>query len=739
MFCQRSKIFMSPFGSFSLILYFRSIFIFFALISSTALSAEGVRFAYVANPYDYTISEFYVDENGVMFPNGMVYTKDKYPSTLIIHPTGKFIYSASRTVDTAPIYQIDPVTGWLSETPESHFDTRLRSPFSYGFHPNGKFLYVAGRGGGVAGFTVDEKTGALGYVPGSPFKAGERTRCLTIHPSGKFIYASNAYTNNVTAYRVNEKTGSLIQLPSSPFPAGEVGPFDDTISKLPDVTDNKGGMPYYIASHPSGEYVYVTNSVAASVSVFRVNQETGDLTLVGVPVQTGLNPYAVAVHPSGKYVYVSTWGGNDLWAYSVNLKSGELTRIDGSPFETLGMKPVDITFNNDGSRVYVSNNGSNSVSIFDADVATGKLTLKDFAMTRAGAIDIELLSMDKPVSLVPDFAFLIDKESNQLFSYRINIQTGDLQEVARIKTGKQPVAIAKDPLNRFVYVANSASDNVSAFAIDRSTGALTEIEGSPYVVGKKPGDIVIDANGWYLYSLNQEPQDISVFLIHFKKGQLAEAQGSPVAVGKQPFRLSGDRTSRYIYVSNRTDKSVNVYRYRTAVTPSIFEITHYGSPFVFESLPTAVVNDPTGRFVMVLQKEKSLVAMFFAHASTGELVPIEGNLQPYQLKGNSPIDAVFHPNGKFAYVLNSESDNISQLKVERMLGVLSELDKPVAANGKPLSITIDPSGQYLYVVNKNEKGLRKYTIDKSTGKLNDAGKVALPYVPESMEISRDFR
>ena len=106
---------MSPFGSFSLILYFRSIFIFFALISSSALSAEGVRFAYVANPYDYTISEFYVDENGVMFPNGMVYTKDKYPSTLIIHPTGKFIYSASRTVDTAPIYQIDPVTGWLSQ------------------------------------------------------------------------------------------------------------------------------------------------------------------------------------------------------------------------------------------------------------------------------------------------------------------------------------------------------------------------------------------------------------------------------------------------------------------------------------------------------------------------------------------------------------------------------------------------------------------------------------------------
>lgn len=718
------------------IFYLSGLFIMLAVGNSQA----GVpRFAYAANPYDYTISRFYLDEDGRMFPNGMVYTKDKFPSTLIIHPNGKFLYSATRTVDTAPIYRIDPKTGWLSETPGSHFDTRLRSPFSYGFHPSGKFLYVAGRGGGIAGFHVNPETGDLGYVPGSPFKSGERTRCLTVHPSGKFVYASNAYTNDISAYRIDQKTGTLIQLPSSPFAAGEAGPFDDTYKKMPDVIDNKGGMPYYIASHPSGKFIYVTNSASASISVFRVNETSGDLTLVGKPKETGLSPYAVAVHPSGKYVFASTWGGNDIYVYTVNQQTGELEHVEGSPFGTLGMKPVDISFNSDGTLAFVANIGSNNISIFDVDVKTGKLTLKDFGMTRAGAIDAEVVTVEQPVKLVPNYAFIIDASSESLVSYRVDSETGDIKEVARIKAGKQPVAVALDPLNRFVYVANAGSNTVSAFAINGSTGSLTEVEGSPYPTGEDPVALRVDANGWYLYTLNQGSQDMSVFLIHVKKGQLAEAQGSPVIIKKESVNLTTDPTSRFVYVNNRNDNSINVFRFRQAITPSIFEITDYGSPFVFDTVPTDIEIDPTGRFALVLQGEAKQISMFFVHVSTGGLVPIDKNLQPYKINAEGANQAVFHPSGKYAYVLDNKGKKIVQLKVERLYGILSELDKPMEIKGTPSSFNIDPSGQYLYVTNQNEKGLRKYRIDSSTGKLTDTGKIKLSYKPKAVAISRDFQ
>lgn len=723
--------------------YFRqkkllAFFLPFLLVTAVD-AAQVARFAYVANPYDYTISSFYLDENGVMFPNGMVFTKDKFPATLIIHPNNRFVYSASRTVDTAPIFEIDSVTGRLSESPHSRFNTKLRSPFSYGFHPNGKFLYVAGRGGGVGGYIVDEKTGAMSHITGSPFKAGERTRCLTVHPSGKFVYASNAYTNNISAYRVDEKTGVLTQLKASPFPAGEAGPFDDTFAKLPDVMDNKGGMPYYIASHPSGDFVYVTNWAAASVSVFRVNQETGDLSLIGLPVQTGLTPYAVAVHPSGKFVYASTWGGNDIWVYRVNRETGMLDPIEGTPFQALGMKPVDITFNQDGSLVFVANNGSNSVTIFKSNNETGALEIVDFAMTRAGAVDVEVLTADKTVSIVPKFAFVLNRKDSQLISYRVDEGKGSLSKMDNAKTGKLPSAIAVDPLNRFVFVANYGDDTVSAFSVDGSNGKLAEVEGSPYKVGKKPRDILVDANGWYLYTVNEESKDMSAFLIHVKKGQLAEAQGSPLAFDTRPNNISGDRTSRFVYVSSDESKSVRVLRFRTAITPSIFEITDYGSPFKYNSTPSAVVNDPTGRFTLLTQKESSLVAMFFVQVATGELLPIPGNEDPYQLDGKEPVDAVFHPSGKFAYVLNKGSKSISQIRVGRKFGKMAKIADAARTESVPVSMAVDPSGKFLYVINEGRKGLQRFSIDSKSGKLVEIEKIPLGYVPEDIAISRDFK
>jgi 6-phosphogluconolactonase (cycloisomerase 2 family) len=717
----------------------KRIFLLLIIVFCALAQAQTPRFAYVANPYDYTITGYYMNKEGTMFPNGMVYTKDKFPATLAIDAAGQYIYTASRTSDTAPIYKIDPVTGWLSETPDSHFDTYLRSPFSYDFHPSGRFLYVAGRGGGVAGFEVNQQSGALTFVPGSPFKAGERTRSLTVHPSGKFIYASNAYTNNISAYRVDQNTGSLTELANSPFPAGEVGPFDDTYSKLPDVTFNRGGLPYYIASHPSGDFVYVTNWMAASVSIFRVNQETGDLTLIGRPKETGLTPYAVAVHPSGKYVMVSTWGGNDVYVYSVDLNTGELSHVEGSPFATEGLKPVDIAFSEDGKWLYTADNNSNTVSIFSVDVATGKLTLKDIAMTRAGSIDVELVEAQQPVTILPDYAFVLDKDNEQLVSYRIDMATGELKEAARAKTGSKPAAVAQDPRNRFVYVANAGSDNVSAFAIDAQSGQLIEVEGSPYTVGKSPGHIQIDANGWYLYTLNKDSQDISVFLIHVKKGQLAEAQGSPVSVAKQPVDIVTDPTARYVYVSNTADKSVNVYRYRTAITPSIFEIVDYGSPFVFEYMPSAVTFDPTGRFAIVAYNETSQVSVFYVHVSTGALTPIKNNTKPFQLQGKGVADAVFHPDGRYLYVLNQQSRSISQLQMERLGGQLSTIDKPIPVDGNPRSLVMDPSGRYLYVTMEGKKGLSKYQVDATSGRLSEAGEVALPFIPADMVISRKFQ
>jgi hypothetical protein len=47
-----------------------------------------------------------------------------------------------------------------------------------------------------------------------------------------------------------------------------------------------------------------------------------------------------------------------------------------------------------------------------------------------------------------------------------------------------------DQTAQFVYVANIYSDNVSAYTIDGSTGALAPVDGSPFPAGSRPASVV---------------------------------------------------------------------------------------------------------------------------------------------------------------------------------------------------------------------------------------------------------
>ena len=50
-----------------------------------------------------------------------------------------------------------------------------------------------------------------------------------------------------------------------------------------------------------------------------------------------------------------------------------------------------------------------------------------------------------------------------------------------------------DSLGEFAYVANFASNNVSAYTIDGITGALTPISASPYAAGSRPASVTTTA------------------------------------------------------------------------------------------------------------------------------------------------------------------------------------------------------------------------------------------------------
>ncbi|MGC2408266.1 MAG: beta-propeller fold lactonase family protein [Candidatus Cybelea sp.] len=99
---------------------------------------------------------------------------------------------------------------------------------------------------------------------------------------------------------------------------------------------------------------------------------------------------------------------------------------------------------------------------------------------------------------------------------------------------KRPLAI--DPTDKFVYVTNdgTSSNNVSAYTVDATSGALTPVVGSPFGAGTGPVGVAVDPKGKFVYEANAQSNNIYGYSIDARSGALTPVAGSPFAAGDNP-------------------------------------------------------------------------------------------------------------------------------------------------------------------------------------------------------------
>ena len=76
-------------------------------------------------------------------------------------------------------------------------------------HPSGKFLYASNRGhDSIAVFAVDSNKGTLSLVEYASTK-GKTPRSFEIDPTGSLLFAENEKSNNIVVFRIDQQTGRL--------------------------------------------------------------------------------------------------------------------------------------------------------------------------------------------------------------------------------------------------------------------------------------------------------------------------------------------------------------------------------------------------------------------------------------------------------------------------------------------------------------------------------------------------
>ena len=92
--------------------------------------------------------------------------------------------------------------------------------------------------------------------------------------------------------------------------------------------------------------------------------------------------------------------------------------------------------------------------------------------------------------------------------------------------------------------------------------------------------------------------------------------------------------------------------------------------------------------------------------------------------GAGPRHLAFHPNGKFAYVIDELDDTLSAYAYEASLGRLSFLHSkstlPAGSDGSANScaeVVVAPSGAFVYGSNRGHDSIARFSIDSATGGL----------------------
>jgi 6-phosphogluconolactonase (cycloisomerase 2 family) len=135
--------------------------------------------------------------------------------------------------------------------------------------------------------------------------------------------------------------------------------------------------------------------------------------------------------------------------------------------------------------------------------------------------------------------------------------------------------------------------------------------------------------------------------------------------------------------------------------------------------PSAVVVDPSGRFAYVANEFSDNVSGYTINATTGALPPLAGSPFP---AGTFPQAITVDPAGRFVYVANGgdfESlGSVSGYTINAATGALTPVaGSPFPAGAAPSAVTVDPSGHFTYVANGDADNISGYAINATSGAL----------------------
>ena len=295
------------------------------------------------------------------------------------------------------------------------------------------------------------------------------------------------------------------------------------------------------------------------------------------------------------------------------------------------------------------------------------------------------------------------------------------------------------PSGKFLYSVSESGGSgsggkkdgaINAFAIDPDTGKLTLLNQEPSR-GQGPCHVTVDHTGKFALATNYNSGSVTVLPIG-EDGKLGEStafdqhEGSGPVKGRQEgphaHSVNMDPSNRFAIVCDLGLDKVFVYRLNPDGT-----LTPNDPPTVSVapgSGPRHFTFHPNGKFAYVINEMGGTVTAFQWDGKKGILSEIQtistlpdGVSQP----NNTTAEVQVHPSGKFLYGSNRGHDSIAMFSIDPESGRLTSLGHVSSGGKTPRNFAIDPTGAWLLAAHQNTNNICVFRIDPVSGKLEATG------------------
>lgn len=342
-----------------------------------------------------------------------------------------------------------------------------------------------------------------------------------------------------------------------------------------------------------------------------------------------------------------------------------------------------------------------------------------------------------------------NKGSKGIYVYRFNAATGTATLVSNTDSAANPSYLAIAPNKKYVYAVNEVESdsggNVSAYTFDKTNGKLSLINQQP-TGGNNPCYVSVSKdNNWVMVG-NYSGGSAAAFAANADGSlqpysQLLQDSGSSKNTSRQEkahvhsavFSPSQD----YLFTPDLGTDKVMIY----AFNPESREpLKPAAQPYVSVTPgngPRHVTFHPNNRFAYLMQEMSGSVGVY--KYNNGRLSLLQNiATHPAGYKGDiGSADIHISPDGKFLYASNRGDENtITIFSIHPQTGLLRLRGYQPVMGKTPRNFMIDPTGNYLLVANQNSDNIVIFKRNKQTGLLKATGKQIEVSMPVCLQMMR---